>query len=162
MKTAQPAPTTIDAYIAAFPPEVQAILEQIRETIRETVPDAQETISYGIPTFTLHGRYLVYFAGYKKHISLYPAPMGVAEFQEAVSVYGAGKGTMRFPLDQPMPFDLIRKIVRFRITENAERAAANRKENVRERMGMVFVDMAMSLDGFVAGPNNDDSGLHDR
>ena len=128
MKATQPAPTTIDAYIAAFPPEVQAILEQIWETIRAVVPDAQETISYGIPTFTLHGRYLVYFAGYKKHISLYPAPMGVTEFQEAVSVYGAGKGTMKFPLDQPIPFDLIRKIVRFRVQEHAERAATNRKK----------------------------------
>ena len=128
MKTAQPAPTTIDAYIAAFPADVQEILEQIRETIRAVVPDAQETISYGIPTFTLHGRYLVYVAGYKKHISVYPAPMGVAEFHEAVSVYGAGKGTLKFPLDQPIPFDLIRSIVRFRITENAERAAAKGKK----------------------------------
>jgi uncharacterized protein YdhG (YjbR/CyaY superfamily) len=128
MKTAQPAPTTIDAYIAAFPSDVQAMLEQIRMAIRETVPDAQETISYGVPTFKLNGHYLVYFAGYKKHISLYPAPMGVTEFQEAVSVYGAGKGTMKFPLDQPIPFDLIRRIVRFRVQEHAERAATNRKK----------------------------------
>jgi uncharacterized protein YdhG (YjbR/CyaY superfamily) len=117
MNTAQPAPATIDAYIAAFPSDVQEILEQIRRTIRETVPDAQETISYGIPTFTLNGRYLVYFAAYKKHISLYPAPMGVAEFRAAVSVYGAGKGTLKFPLDQPIPFDLIRNVVRFRVQE---------------------------------------------
>jgi len=128
MKTAQPAPTTIDAYIAAFPSDVQAMLEQIRMAIRETAPDAQETISYGVPTFKLNGHYLVYFAGYKKHISLYPAPMGVTEFQEAVSVYGAGKGTMKFPLDQPIPFDLIRRIVRFRVQEHAERAATNRKK----------------------------------
>ena len=128
MKTTQSAPTTIDAYIAAFPDDVQEILERIRRAIRETVPDAQETISYGMPTFTLHGQYLVYFAAYKKHIGLYPAPMGVAEFQEALSLYGAGKGTLKFPLDQPIPFDLIRKIVMFRITENAGRAAKGKNK----------------------------------
>ncbi len=80
-----------------------------------------------MPAFTLNGRYLVYIAAYKKHIGLYPAPMGVEEFQEAVSMYGAGKGTMKFPLDQSIPFDLIRKVVRFRAKENAERAAAKGK-----------------------------------
>ena len=128
MKNAQLAPNTIDAYIAAFPADVQAILEQIRMTIRETVPDAQETISYQMPTFTLNGRYLVYFAAYKKHIGLYPAPIGVEEFQEAMSVYGAGKGTLKFPLDQPIPFDLIRKVVRFWVKEQAERTAAKGKK----------------------------------
>jgi uncharacterized protein YdhG (YjbR/CyaY superfamily) len=128
MKTAQPAPATIDAYLAAFPPEVQAILEQIRQVIHEVVPNLGETISYGMPTFTLHGRYLIYFAVYKKHISVYPAPTGVADFQEALARYGAGKGTMRFPLDKPMPFDLIREIVRFRVQENAERAIAKGKK----------------------------------
>ena len=128
MKPAQPAPNTIDAYIAAFPPDVQAMLEQIRMTIRATAPDVRETISYGMPTFTLNDHYLVYFAAYKKHIGLYPAPVGVAEFQEAVSVYGAGKGTMQFPLDQPMPLDLIRNIVQFRIKENAERPAKGKKQ----------------------------------
>ena len=128
MKTAQPAPTTIDAYIAAFPLEVQTMLEQIRVAIRETAPDAQETVSYAMPTFTLNGHYLVYFAAYKKHIGLYPSPIGVEEFQEAVSLYGAGKGTMKFPLDQPIPFDLIRNVVRFRVKEHAERAAAKGKK----------------------------------
>jgi uncharacterized protein YdhG (YjbR/CyaY superfamily) len=128
MKTDQPAPENIDDYIAAFPSDVQAILEQIRMTIRATAPDAQETISYGMPTFTLNGHDLVYFAAYKKHIGLYPAPIGVEEFQEAVSLYGAGKGTMKFPLDQPMPFDLIRKIVQFRIKESVERTAAKGKK----------------------------------
>jgi uncharacterized protein YdhG (YjbR/CyaY superfamily) len=128
MKLAQSAPTSIDAYIAAFPPDVQAILEQIRKTIRETVPDAQETMSYQMPTFTLNGHYLVYFAAYKKHISLYPAPTGIAEFQEALAVYGAGKGTLKFPLDQPVPFDLIRNVVIFRVKENAERAANRKKK----------------------------------
>lgn len=128
MSTDPSAPKTIDAYIAAFPQDVQAILEQIRRTIREAAPDAQETISYGMPTFTLNGRYLIYFAAYKKHIGLYPAPLGVAEFHEAVSWYGAGKGTMKFPLDQPMPLDLIRSVVRFRLKENAEAATAKGKK----------------------------------
>jgi uncharacterized protein YdhG (YjbR/CyaY superfamily) len=114
MRAGQPAVRTIDAYIAAFPNDVQAILEQIRMTIRETVPDAQETISYQMPTFTLNGQYLVHFAAYKKHIGLYPAPTGVTEFHEALAVYGAGKGTLKFPLDQPIPFDLIRRFVAFR------------------------------------------------
>jgi uncharacterized protein YdhG (YjbR/CyaY superfamily) len=128
MKTDQGAPQTIDAYIAGFPPDVQAFLEQIRMTIREAAPGAEETISYQMPTFTLNGQYLVYFAAYKKHIALYPAPMGVAEFQEAVAVYGAGKGTLRFLLDQPIPFDLIRNVVRFRASESAAKAAATGKK----------------------------------
>jgi uncharacterized protein YdhG (YjbR/CyaY superfamily) len=123
----QPAPTTVDAYIADFPPEVQAILEQIRRVIHEAAPNVEETISYRMLAFTLNGRYLVYIAAYKKHIGLYPAPMGVEEFQEAVSMYGAGKGTMKFPLDQPIPFELILKVVRFREKENAERAVAKGK-----------------------------------
>jgi uncharacterized protein YdhG (YjbR/CyaY superfamily) len=128
MSTDQSAPKTIDAYIAAFPKNVQAILEQIRRTIREAAPDAQETTSYGMPTFTLNGRYLIYFAAYKKHIGLYPAPIGIAEFHEAVARYGAGKGTLKFPLDQPLPLELIRNIVQFRVKENVEQAAAKGKK----------------------------------
>lgn len=120
MRTDQPAPNTIDAYIAGFPHDVQAILEQIRMTIREAAPDAEETMSYHMPTFTLKGRYLVHFAAYKQHIGLYPAPMGVEEFREELSVYGAGKGTVKFPLDKPIPFDLIRKIVTFRVKEQGD------------------------------------------
>jgi len=129
MKSAQSALGSMDAYIAAFPPDVQVMLEQIRTTIREAAPDAQETIRYGMPTFTLNGRYLVYVAAYKKHIGLYPAPVGVAEFHEAVSRYGAGKGTLKFPLDQPLPLDLIRSIVQFRIKENSERSAIKGKKH---------------------------------
>lgn len=129
MKPDQTGAKTIDEYIAAFPPEVQVLLEQIRMTIREAAPEAQETISYQIPTFTLNGRYLVYFAAYKKHISLYPAPLGAAEFHEAVSRYGSGKGTLKFPLDLPMPLDLIRQVVRFRIKENVEQATAKGKQH---------------------------------
>ena len=127
MSTDQSPPTTVDAYIAAFPPEVQAILQQIRQVIHEAVPNLGETISYGMPTFTLNGKYLVYIAAYKQHIGLYPAPTGVEEFHEAVALYGGGKGTLKFPLDKPMPFDLIRRVVRFRGKEQAEKAAAKQK-----------------------------------
>ena len=118
----------IDEYIAGFPNDVQQILEKIRMTIRKAVPDAEETISYQIPTFTLKGRYFIYFAGFKKHIGLYPAPIGNPEFKEELSVYGAGKGTAKFPLDKPIPFDLVRKIVKFRAKENLERARAKGKK----------------------------------
>jgi uncharacterized protein YdhG (YjbR/CyaY superfamily) len=127
MSTNQTAPATIDAYIAAFPPEVQALLQQIRQVIHNTIPNLGETISYSMPTFTLNGKYLVYIAAHKKHIGLYPAPTGVEEFHEAVALYGGGKGTLKFPLNKPMPFDLIRSIVRFRAKEQAEKAAAKQK-----------------------------------
>ena len=115
---------TIDEYIEAFPKDVQGILQRIRKTIRKAAPEAVETISYQMPTFTLKGRYLVYFAAYKKHIGFYPAPIGIAEFEAELSVYGSGKGTLKFPLDKPIPFDLISKIVKFRVTENLDKAAA--------------------------------------
>ena len=127
MSTNQTAPATIDAYIAAFPPEVQALLQQIRQVIHNTIPNLGETISYSMPTFTLNGKYLVSIAAHKKHIGLYPAPTGVEEFHEAVALYGGGKGTLKFPLNKPMPFDLIRSIVRFRAKEQAEKAAAKQK-----------------------------------
>lgn len=119
-------PTTIDAYIASFPPDVQALLQAIRETIRDAAPDAEEAISYQIPTFMLNGRYLVYFAAYKKHIGVYPVPVGDSELSEALSGYTTGKGTARFPLDQPIPFDLLRKIVAFRLKESRAGAAKTR------------------------------------
>jgi uncharacterized protein YdhG (YjbR/CyaY superfamily) len=128
MKTKQTAPKNIDDYIAGFPKDVQAILQKIRRTIRNAAPDAEETISYQIPTFNLKGRYLIYFAAYKKHISLYPAPIGHAEFKEEMSPYESGKGTLKFPLDQPIPFDLITKIVKFRAKENLTRAEAKGKK----------------------------------
>jgi len=128
MRTKQTAPQNIDDYIAAFPKDVQAILEKIRLTIRKAAPDAEETISYQIPTFTLKGKYLVYFAAYKKHIGLYPAPRGNAEFKQELSGYDGGKGTVRFPLDKPIPFGLIRRIVKFRVKENLERAKAKGKK----------------------------------
>ena len=128
MKTKQTAPKTIDEYIAGFPNDVQEILEKIRMTIRKAAPDAEETISYQIPTFTLKGKYLIYFAAYKKHIGLYPAPRGIEKFKKELSVYEGGKGTVRFPLDEPIPCALITKIVKFRIKKNLERAEAKGKK----------------------------------
>jgi uncharacterized protein YdhG (YjbR/CyaY superfamily) len=128
MRTDQTASKNIDEYIAGFPHDVQEILEKIRTTIRKAAPEAEETISYQMPTFTLKGKYLIYFAAYKKHVGLYPAPRGNAEFNEELSVYKAGKGTVRFPLDKPIPFDLISKIVKFRAKENLERAQAKGKQ----------------------------------
>lgn len=117
---------SIDEYIAAFPPEVQRILERIRATIRRAAPGAEEAIKYRIPTFTLGGN-LVHFAAYKTHIGLYPAPRGSGQFKKELAGYAGGKGTVRFPLDEPIPYDLIRRIVRFRVEENRKKAAARAK-----------------------------------
>jgi uncharacterized protein YdhG (YjbR/CyaY superfamily) len=124
MNTKGAEPQNIDEYIAGFPNDVQEILQTVRLTIREAAPDAQETISYKIPTFRLKGKYLIYFAGYRKHISLYPAPIGVAEFRAELGPYESGKGTAKFPLDKPIPFDLISRIVMYRVQENLGRSAA--------------------------------------
>ncbi len=120
-------PNNIDEYIAGFPKETQKILEQIRVTIKKAVPGAEETISYAIPAFTLKGRYLVYFAGYKNHIGLYPAPRGNEAFKKELSVYKGGKGTVQFPLEKPMPLNLIIKIVKFRVKESLEKAEKRNK-----------------------------------
>ena len=130
MKTRQAAPGTIDEYIADSPADVQEILEKIRTTIKKAAPDAEETIRYKMPTFNLKGHYLVYFAAYKKHIGFYPAPIGNAAFKEELSAYESGKGTLQFPLDKPIPFDLITRVVKFRVKENLARAA---KETRNER-----------------------------
>ena len=108
----------MDEYIQAFPGDVQSILEKIRQTIRKTAPEAVETISYQIPTFKLHGKYLVYFAAFKNHIGVYPIPSGTKSFEKELSPYIRGKGTVRFPLNKPVPYDLVNKIVRFRVKEN--------------------------------------------
>lgn len=127
MRTHPTAPQTIDDYVAGFPPDVQAILEKMRRTIRNAAPDAEETIKYRMPTFTLKGN-LVYFAAFKKHIGFYPVPTGIEKFKRELAVYKGGKGSVQFPLDQPMPFDLISKIVKFRVKENLARAAAKGKK----------------------------------
>ena len=119
-------PNDIDDYIARFPQDVQNNLNQVRATIKRAAPAAQETISYAIPTFKLNGRYLVYFAAYKNHISIYPAPRGNETFKE-LSIYKGGKGTVQFPLDKPMPLDTITKIVKFRLKQTVEKSGKNSK-----------------------------------
>ncbi|HEX5941218.1 MAG TPA: DUF1801 domain-containing protein [Anaerolineales bacterium] len=112
---------SIDEYIGTFPENVQKIMEQLRATIKEAAPDAGEKISYNMPTFTLNDTYLVYFAGWKNHIAFYGAPRGNTEFKEDLSAYESGAGTLQFPYDQPMPLDLITKIVKFRAAENRKK-----------------------------------------
>lgn len=121
MKSKKVGFSSIDEYIASFPKDVQKIMKQLRGTIKAAAPAAEEKISYDIPTFTLKGKYLVYFAGFKNHIGFYGAPRGNAEFKEDLSAYEAGQGTLKFPFDKPMPFDLITKIVKFRVAENLKR-----------------------------------------
>lgn len=112
---------SIDEYIGTFPENVQKIMEQLRATIKEAAPDAGEKISYNMPTFTLNDTYLVYFAGWKNHIAFYGAPRGNPEFKEDLSAYESGAGTLQFLYDQPMPLDLITKIVKFRAAENRKK-----------------------------------------
>jgi uncharacterized protein YdhG (YjbR/CyaY superfamily) len=114
-------PNNIDEYIAGFPKETQKVLKQIRATIKKAAPATEETISYAIPTFTLNDRYLIYFAGYKNHVSIYPAPRTNEVFKKELSAYKGGKGTVQFPLDKPLPLNLITKIVKFRIRENRKK-----------------------------------------
>jgi len=123
MKADQTGPKTIDEYIAGFPNEVQQILEKIRRTIRAAAPDAQEIIKYKMPTFTLKGN-LVHFAAYKKHIALYPAPKGTERFNKRLVAYRTAKSTVKFPLDKPIPYDLIGQIVRLRVKDNLTKAKA--------------------------------------
>jgi uncharacterized protein YdhG (YjbR/CyaY superfamily) len=109
---------SIDAYIAGFPPETQTVLQEVRALIKASAPAATETISYAIPTFDLNGRHLVHFAGYEKHIGFYPVPSGMEAFAEELKLFRRGKGSVQFPLGQPLPTDLIRRIVEFRVAEN--------------------------------------------
>jgi uncharacterized protein YdhG (YjbR/CyaY superfamily) len=115
-------PTTIDAYISAFPADVQPILENVRQTIRKAAPEAAETMSYGIPTFDLNGKHLVFFAGWKHHISVYPLPAGDDAFQRRIAQYKRVKSAVQFPLDKPVPYDLIGEIVTLLQSEKPETA----------------------------------------
>ncbi len=117
----KPPATTIDEYIADSPKDVQSILQSIRTTVLKAAPKAVEKISYGMPAFYLDG-YLVYFAAFKNHIGFYPTPSGTDSFAKELSVYKSGKGSVQFPLDEPMPLALITKIVKFRVKENLEKA----------------------------------------
>jgi uncharacterized protein YdhG (YjbR/CyaY superfamily) len=123
----QTTPRNIDEYIAGFPQDVQDILEEIRTTIRKVAPEAEETIKYRMPTFTLKGN-LVHFAAFKNHIGFYPVPTGIEAFKEELSQYKGGKGSVQFPLDKLIPLDLISRIVKFRVKENLERAEARGKK----------------------------------
>lgn len=127
MSIEQTMPRTIDEYIAGFPRDVQEILEKIRMTVKEAAPDAKETIKYRMPTFTLDGN-LVHFAAFKKHIGFYPVPTGIEAFKKELSGYKGAKGSVQFPLDKPIPYDLISRIVKFRVKENLERAGAKGKK----------------------------------
>jgi len=108
----------IDDYISDFPGETQKYLNEMRELIRKLAPDSVESISYAIPTFSLNGKYLVYFAGFKNHIGLYPTPVGMEAFKEELSNYKTGKGSVQFPLNKPLPIALITKIVKYQIGQN--------------------------------------------
>ena len=120
MKAKQQQPTTIDEYIAGFPAEVQPLLEKVRAAIRKAAPDAEEAIKYQIPTFVLNGN-LIHFGGYKNHIGLYPGSRPVEVFTDELSTYEVSNGTVRFPLDKPIPYGLIGRITRFCVKRNLEK-----------------------------------------
>jgi uncharacterized protein YdhG (YjbR/CyaY superfamily) len=126
--TPQAAPGDIDEYISRFPQTIQEVLQKVRMTIKKAAPEAEETIRYNMPTFYLHGHYLIYFAAFKKHISLYPAPVGSEQFGEEIEQYASGKGTLQFPLDKPIPYGLITKLVKFRAKENIAKAKTKEKK----------------------------------
>ena len=119
-------PTLIDKYIANSPKEIQDTLKKIRSTIKKSAPKAEETINYGIPTFTLDGN-LVHFAGFKNHIGFYPTPSGIEKFKKDIEKYEWAKGSVQFPLDKPMPYGLIGKITKFRVQENLAKVKAKGK-----------------------------------
>jgi len=118
---------TIDEYIKTFPKDVRNILEKVRQAIKESAPSAEEAIRYQMPTFKLNGN-LVHFAGYKNHIGFYPTPNGTEAFKKEIAVYRAGKGSIQFPIDKPIPISLIKKIVKFRVKESAEAAIKSSKK----------------------------------
>jgi len=126
MKTNQIETKTVDDYIASFPKETQVILKKVRLTIKKAAPDTEETIKYQIPTYTLMGNVLS-FAGYKNHIGVYPAPAGTKKFQKELAGYRAAKSSVRFPLDQPIPYDLISQLVKFRVKEHLASVKGKRK-----------------------------------
>ena len=109
---------TIDEYITSFPRNIREILQELRRIVRESAPGVEETISYGIPTFDLNGKHLVHFAAYKNHIGFYPTSSGIKAFKRELSLFKTSTGTVQFPLEKPIPFDLVKKIVEFRVNEN--------------------------------------------
>ncbi len=121
-------PKDIDEYIESFPKDIQNNLEQIRAAVKKAAPEAEESISYGMPAFKTNGEPLVYFAAFKNHIGFYATPTGHSEFIKELSNYKQGKGSVQFPLDKPLPLGLINKIVKFRVKENSERAKMKKKK----------------------------------
>jgi uncharacterized protein YdhG (YjbR/CyaY superfamily) len=117
MPMGKKAPATVDAYINAYPEDVRRVLKRMRQTIRAAAPAAVESISYQMPAYKLNGKPLVYFAGWKTHVGFYPIPSGIERFEQQLSRYKRAKGSVQFPLDQPIPYDLVTKIVRFRAKE---------------------------------------------
>jgi uncharacterized protein YdhG (YjbR/CyaY superfamily) len=124
--------TTIDEYINMFPEGVRTILNELRQTIRDAAPGAEETINYQIPTFTLNGN-LVHFAAFENHIGFYPTPSGMEAFKEELSSYKGAKGSVQFPIDQPLPLPLIRRIVEYRVRENSERKPRKKSTGKKEK-----------------------------
>lgn len=118
---------TIDAYISGFPQDTQEILQEIRKCIRKVAPEAKETIKYAMPTFVLHEN-LVHFAAYQNHIGFYPTPTGIESFNKELSVYKSGKGSVQFPLNEPIPYKLITEIVKYRVAESLERQNRKKKK----------------------------------
>jgi uncharacterized protein YdhG (YjbR/CyaY superfamily) len=119
--------TTIDEYLRGFPEEVKVILSELRSTIRQAAPQAIEKISYQMPTFYYHGN-LVHFAAFKNHIGFYPTPSGIAAYREDLKKYKSAKGSVQFPIDEPLPLKLIARIVKFRVSENAQKSIRGRKK----------------------------------
>ena len=113
---------SMDQYIAAFPKDTQQVLEELRSTIKAAAPEVVEKITYQMPTFDLNGRHLVYFSAWKHHIGLYPIPAGDEAFQQEISQYKSAKSSLNFPIDKPLPLELIRKFVKFRVVESLENA----------------------------------------
>ncbi|MFN8383411.1 MAG: DUF1801 domain-containing protein [Anaerolineales bacterium] len=125
-------PKNIDEYIALFPGDVQEVLQKMRETIKKAAPNAEETINYQMPTFTLDGN-LVHFAAFKNHIGFYPTPTGIENFKKELSLYEGAKGSVKFPLDKPIPYALVGKIVKFRVKENLARAEAKKTKQKSDK-----------------------------
>lgn len=132
MKTKQKQPTTIDEYIADFPRDVQPLLEKVRAAIRKAAPDAEEAISYQMPTFKLQGN-LIHFAGYNHHIGLYPGSRPIEAFKDELSKYETSKGTVRLPLDTPIPVGLIGKITKFCVKRNLEKAVSRKAAKTKSK-----------------------------
>ena len=118
---------SIDEYISSFPKEVQIILQELRAAIKAAAPDAEEKISYQIPTFFLKGN-LVHFAAFKNHIGFYPTPSGIEAFKKELAIYESAKGSVQFPIDKPLPLELVRRIVKFRVAENLKKAESKMRK----------------------------------